>query len=139
MDRSNGHGRNPAIAEEPEPLPVEEMDIPADVDDDDGSGLDELLRAGPTLLDEMAGMLPAGRANEAAPERSTYRQPRPGAYRPALSNRNRGIQPLYGPGSKTRAVGVNDMAIGANQTGDGFGNVLRDNMKHFGIVGTRAR
>lgn len=112
---------------------AEDVEIPADPD---GAGLDDLLRAGPSLLDEMMA--------QAAPAKAPISQ-RPGAglqqrqYRAPLSNRNRGAQPIYGPGSMTRAIGVNDMAIGSNNTGDGHGNVLRDNMRHFGITGTRAR
>lgn len=124
----------PTAEEQPEPLPVEEMDIPADPDD--GAGLDDLLRAGPSLLDQMmaqtaAAPAPTNQRPGAALQQRTYRAP--------LANRNRGLQPVYGPGSMTRAIGVNDMAIGANNTGDGRGNVLRDNMRHFGITGTRSR
>lgn len=117
------------VEEEPEPLPVEEMDIPPDPDGGNPGALDDLLRAGPSILDQMmSAPAPAAAApsyRQAAPQR-TYRS-------------NRGPQPVVGPGSLTRVVGVNDMAIGGNTLGDGRGNVLRENMRHFGIVGTRAR
>ena len=121
--------------EEPEPLPVEEMDIPADADGGEpGAGLDELLGAGPSLLDEMLAMAaPQPSPQMPAPARVPQR-----GYRPAYQRRM-GVQPSAGPGSLTRAVGVNDQSIGANNLGDGHGNVLRDNMRHFGIVGTRSR
>lgn len=118
-----------AFSEEPEELPVEEIDIPPDADGGDPGALDELLAAGPSILDEMMALSqPAPQARP--PQRS---------YRPALANRNRGMQAFGGPGSLTRAIGVNDQSIGGNEYGDGRGNVLRDNMKHFGVVGTRSR
>jgi hypothetical protein len=123
-------------AEQPEPLPVEEMDIPADPDGGNPGALGELLGASTSILDEMMAM------SRPAPEQPMQRQmPRQAqrTYRPALSNRNRGVQPMYGPGSLTRVVGLNDQTIGANDFGDGRGNVLRDNMRHLGITGTRAR
>lgn len=125
-----------AEKEVPEPLPVEEMDIPADADDGDPGALDELLAAGPSILDEMLAMnqpAPAPMPAQQAPRNVPHR-----SYRPALSRRQ-GLQPAYGPGSMTRAIGVNDQSVGTNDFGDGVGNVLRDNMKHFGISGTRAR
>ncbi len=106
------------------------MDIPADPDGGNPGTLDDLLRAGPSILDQMMSATPA----QPAP---TYRQA--ATYRAPMTNRNRGLQPIHGPGSMTRAVGVNDMAIGGNTLGDGRGNVMRENMRHFGIVGTRAR
>ena len=138
LDHNPGRGSDDgfptSVAEQPEPIPAEEMDIPADPDD---GGLDDLLRAGPSLLD--------GLMAQASPEQQQLAQ-RPGrqmqpqrTYRPPLSNHNRGLQPVYGPGSMTRAIGVNDMTVGTNNTGDGRGNVLRDNMRHFGIAGSRSR
>lgn len=125
--------RGDGTAEEPEPLPAEEMDIPADADGGDPGALDELLGASSTILDEMMAMAQPAPQAPAAPAPRSYHAPlsrRPGAQ---------SLQPVYGPGSKTRAVGVNDMAIGGNTYGDGRGNVLRENMRHFGIVGTRSR
>jgi hypothetical protein len=90
-----------------EPLPVEEMDIPAD-EDDDPDGV-----AAAAVNDLLA--IPMMQALE------------PKSYR--LAPRPAG--PTYGPGSKTRAVGVNYDAVGANQYGDGPNNVRRDNMRHF--------
>lgn len=110
-------------------LRAEEMDIPADPDGG-VPHLDAILGAAPSILDEMmSGAMPTSQAA------STYRQQR----QSSRSYRQRPAQPLYGPGSMTRAIGVNDMTIGGNTFGDGTGNVMRDNMRHFGIVGTRAR
>jgi ribosome modulation factor len=112
------------------------MDIPADADGGNPGTLEDLLRAGPSILDEMMALsqpapAPVSRANQISANQR--------GYRAALSNRSRGVQPFAGPGSMTRAIGVNDWAIGTNTTGDGRGNVVRDNMRHFGIVGTRSR
>ena len=112
-------------------LRAEEMDIPADPDGGVPQ-LDAILGATPSFLDEM--MSNAMPASQPAP---TYRQAM--QRQSSRSYRQRPAQPLYGPGSMTRAIGVNDMAIGGNTYGDGTGNVMRDNMRHFGIVGTRAR
>lgn len=123
--------------DEPEPLLVEEMDIPADADGGDPSALDELLATGPSLLDEMAAMAQP-REPAPAPARQAQRNAPQRSYRPALSRRP-GAQPAFGPGSMTRAIGVNDQSTGTNDFGDGRGNVLRDNNRHFGLVGTRSR
>ena len=112
-------------------LRAEEMDIPADPDGG-VPHLDAILGATPSFLDEMIS-----NAMPASPPAPTYRQAM--QRQSPRSYRQRPAQPLYGPGSMTRAIGVNDMAIGGNTYGDGTGNVMRDNMRHFGIVGTRAR
>lgn len=120
-------GSPDGLSEVDDGLRAEEMDIPPDPDGGVPQ-LDAILGAAPSILDEMmASAMP-----QAAP---TYRQQR----QSSRSYRQRPAQPLYGPGSMTRAIGVNDMAIGGNTYGDGTGNVMRDNMRHFGIVGTRAR
>lgn len=41
--------------------------------------------------------------------------------------------------TETEFVGVNNATIGANSMGDARGNVMRDNLRHFGVVGTRSR
>ena len=107
------------------------MDIPADPDGGVPQ-LDAILGATPSFLDEMIS-----NAMPASPPAPTYRQAM--QRQSPRSYRQRPAQPLYGPGSMTRAIGVNDMTIGGNTFGDGTGNVMRDNMRHFGIVGTRAR
>lgn len=132
-------GTSAPIEEETEPLLVEEMDIPADADGGDPGALDELLGQSPSILDEMMALSVPNPAAHGAPARSSQSQTvTTRGYRAPLSRRS-GVQPVYGPGSKTRAIGVNDQAIGANDFGDGRGNVLRENMRHFGIVGTRSR
>ena len=110
---------------------AEDMEIPADPDG--GGALGDLLASAPSILDEM---IAASRPAESVLP-ATYRQPQRAVQRGY--GMRRGMQPPYGPGSRTRAIGLNDMAIGANDFGDGYGNVLRDNMRHFGITGTRAR
>ncbi len=113
------------------------MDIPADADGGDPASLDDLLSAGPSILDEMLARTQPEQARAAqlldvaargrVPQRS---------YRAPLSRQQR---PQFGPGSMTRPLGVNEQVVGANDFGDGRGNVLRDNMRHFGFSGTRAR
>lgn len=117
------------INEADDGLRAEEMEIPADADG--GAPLDELLAAGSSLLDDML----ARAQPRTAP--AVQQQPR-STYRPAHA-RSFGLQPQYGPGSRTRQVGVNDHAVGSNAFGDGSRNVLRDNMRHFGLSGTRSR
>jgi hypothetical protein len=114
---------------------AEEMDIPADADGGDPyAGVDALMQAGPSFLDDLiqrtAPRNPVAAARQApprAPERS-YRRPM-----------QQGLQPSYGPGSQTRAIGVNHAVAGGNIQGDGHGNVMRDNFRHFGMRGTAAR
>ena len=119
---------------------AEDMEIPADADDGMApAALDELLAAAPSVLDELlaaAEQPPHPMVAELA--RPAQRQAQRG-YRTQLSHRDRGLVALGGPGSRTRAVGVNDGVVGANNYGDGQGNVLRDNMRHFGLNGTRSR
>ena len=142
---SRFRGSNPSPAHRVAPvadeLPIEElvdadepraedMEMPADSDGE--AALDELLSAGPSLLDDMiarAGAVPAAQPGRQLATRG------PRNYRQAP------VAAPYGrPGSLTRPVGVNEMAVGSNSFGGGnTGNVLRDNMSHFGIVGTRAR
>ena len=118
---------------------AEDMDIPADADEAAPADLDQLLAGAGSLLDEMleqGGDTPAAvldLARGPAP-----RVPQRG-YRTQLSNRDRGLVALSGPGSRTRPLGVNDQVVGGNNYGDGPGNVLRDNMRHFGFNGTRSR
>jgi hypothetical protein len=130
------------------------MEIPADADDGAeysheeyaaaaaapaGASLEELLQAGPSMLDQMllARTQPRQDTQNQPPPLMSTQRARQG-YQAPLSRRQ-GTMPSYGPGSRTRPVGVNDMAIGGNTMGDGRGNVLRDNMRHFGIVGSRSR
>jgi hypothetical protein len=103
---------------------AEDFEMPADA-------LDDLLRAGPSTLD-------------APPQPALQPMARPSAptYRSAMPQRAAGPQGWGAHGgtySMTRPVGVNSYAIGTNGTGDGRGNVLRDNMRHFGVAGTRSR
>ena len=106
--------------------PVEEMDIPAD-EDPDPATLQDLMTEGTPLLDQMLQQM-AQPAMPKVPMRSA-------GYR----SRSRGPAPaVMGPGSKTRAIGLNEQIIGGNQFGDARGNVLRENMRHF-IGGTGRR
>lgn len=95
---------------------AEEMEIPPD--EDFAPTIEDALR--------MAEVLES--------PRRTVVQPRARSYRPQA-----GLQPNYGPGSRTRAVGVNPQIGFGNVLGDGQGNVLRDNFGHLGFAGTRAR
>lgn len=97
---------------------AEEMEIPPD--EDFAPTIEDALR--------MAEVLEAPR------RAATQPQPRARGYRPQP-----GLQPNYGPGSRTRAVGVNPQVGFGNVLGDGQGNVLRDNFGHLGFAGTRAR
>jgi hypothetical protein len=116
------------------------MDIPADADGGEPGALDELLKAAPSILDEMVALAGLEQPNplvDNLPVRSA-RVPQRG-YRTQLNHRGRGMVALDGPGSRTRAIGINDGVIGGNNYGDGPGNVQRDNMRHFGVAGTRSR
>jgi hypothetical protein len=121
----------PAGADEPEPLPVEEMDIPPDADGGEPATLDDLLRAGPSLLDEMAGATRAPAGAQMLAQMAAPRTPQR-SYRPS-----RQVVPFGRPGSLTRPVGINADGIGF--AGDSPNGVRADNMRHFGFVGTRAR
>jgi hypothetical protein len=117
---------------------AEEIDIPADPDQ--GSpGLEDVMAGASDILDDMIALS----EQPAAPARQVQRAPQPqrGAYQPRFgANRNqRAAMPAHGPGSATRVIGVNDQVAGQNQYGDGHGNVLRDNMRHLGLTGTRSR
>lgn len=105
-------GASAGLAEEPEALLVEEMDIPADADGGEPQAtLDDLMTGGVSLLDNMLASAPP---RSAVPSRN-YRRP---------------VAVPIGPGSKTRAVGVNGQAVAA----DPRGNVLAENMRHFGLT-----
>ncbi len=124
------------VDEEPEPLPVAEMDIPADPDPDGGvasPSLDDLLRAGPSLLDEMAAASqpPVAGARMLA-ELAAPREPAR-SYRQAQQQ----VVPFGRPGSLTRPIGLNESAVG--YMGDSPNSVLRQNLKHFGVQATRFR
>lgn len=119
--------------------------------------LDSLMEAGPSLLDEAAAepepaplperapaMIPFTFAAESryrfqrTPQRTTAPQ-RPAPQRAGYAARQVNAPPgAFRAGSMTRAVGVGDGTRG-NVTGDGIGNVIRDNYAHFGFVGTRSR
>ena len=121
---------------------AEEMEIPPDADGGDPqAALDALMQAGPSFFDELAERVAprasavASRPQSALASRDRYAAPAR-TYRRAPT---RGLQPSVGPGSMTRPVGVNGGVAGGNIQGDGYGNVLRDNMAHFGMVGTRSR
>jgi hypothetical protein len=113
-------------------------DFEVEPDPDGGNpSLDQLLGAAPSLLDEMMAVAPAPQP-PVRPAAPTYRSalPQRGPRQPARPQVWGAFGGVY---SMTRPVGVNEYATGANTTGDGRGNVLRDNMRHFGIAGTRAR
>jgi hypothetical protein len=126
---------------------AEEIDVPADADGGDaGAQLDALMAAAPSFFDDLMARSRAPAAQPALPARQPPRvvnpDPLPRSYRQPAPARGTGKPDHrrgYGvaPGSLTRAVGVG--RAGGNIQGDGFGNVQRDNMRHFGIVGTRAR
>lgn len=133
---------------DPDPLPVEEMDIPADPD-----GEPAAMGAGPSLLDEIAALTAPstsaqGPQRQPAPRQRSYDPPAYDRPRPASRQRfnNRsfdqrsgwGRTAWSGPGSMTRAVGIGGELMG-NAQGDGRGNVTRDNFAHLGAVGTRSR
>ena len=141
----------PAIEEADAPLEelvpegeprAEDMEIPADADGGlPTSELEELLATSPGLLDEMVAASGVAQPNELLAElaRPPARAAASSSYRGQINNRGRGIVPPGGPGSRTRPLGVNDQIVGGNTYGDGHGNVLRDNMRHFGFNGTRSR
>lgn len=103
--------------------------------------LDALMAASPSILDDaVAAMVPRpARAMPAydpfAGRGHLYQRPSP---RNIVPFRNRYAGGAFGAGSLTRAVGVGNATAG-NLMGDGIGNVLRDNMGHYGLVGTRSR
>jgi len=121
------------LTEEPEPPPVEEIDVPADPDGDL-----EPVGARPSLLDEIAALMPSPRAPERQAPAYARHRPNGTQFRSRFNNRDWGRTAWDGPGSMTRAVGVGGDLRG-NQQGDGMGNVTRDNFAHFGAVGTRSR
>ena len=135
-----GDGTVPLEELVPEGEPrAEDIEIPADADDGPPAAqLEELLATAPSVLDELLA------AAEQPPHPMIVELARPArvpqrGYRAPLSNRDRGLVAFGGPGSRTRPIGVNDGIVGANNYGDGPGNVLRDNMRHFGFGGTRSR
>ena len=132
------------LVDENEPR-AEEMEIPADPDGG-APALDDVMAGASDLLDQMVAL--SEQSGRHGPESSgegrriqAAHAPRaPRQYQPRFGNRNRRqVMPAYGPGSATRVVGVNDQVAGQNQYGDPHGNVLRDNMQHLGLVGTRSR
>ena len=128
---------------------AEEIDVPADADGEAGAQLEALMQAAPSFLDELVERSrprAAAAIEQRQPPRIVNPDPRPRNYRQGPVNalaRQMGGRPDHrrafgvAPGSLTRVVGVGE--VGGNMQGDGFGNVRRDNMRHFGIVGTRAR
>jgi hypothetical protein len=48
-------------------------------------------------------------------------------------------QGAYSAFSETELVSVDPDYIGKNSLGDGRMNVMRDNLRHFGVAGTRSR
>jgi hypothetical protein len=121
------------FADEPR---AEEMEIPPDPDGGDPHAqLDKLMEAGPSFFDDLITQAaPRAAAVATAVERAPATRR---GYARTLPSRQ-GPQPAHGPpGSLTRAVGVNDSAVG--YMGSAANTVLRDNMRHFGIVGTRSR
>jgi hypothetical protein len=135
-------GLEEQLADEPR---AEELEVPADADGGDPfSTFDGLMQAGPSFLDELIErQRPREPAAAPAPRRpgrslETYDAPQAPRAAPRY-RRSQGLQPTYGPGSQTRVVGVNPEVGRGNMFGDGYGNVLRDNMAHFGMVGTRSR
>lgn len=112
------------LADEPR---AEDFEMPPDADG--GIPLDDLLGAGPSILDEMMAAAPAPQpvARPAAP---TYRSALP--QRAARQQARPQVWGAFGNAySMTRPVGVNGTAIGENAMGDGRGNVQRANMGHF--------
>ena len=138
-----GDGTVPLEELVPEGEPrAEDMEIPADADGGlPTSELEELLATSPGLRDEMVAASGVAQPNELLAElaRPPARAAASSSYRGQINNRGRGIVPPGGPGSRTRPLGVNDQIVGGNTYGDGHGNVLRDNMRHFGFNGTRSR
>lgn len=131
----------------------------------EGQSLDSLMQAAPSLLDEAFQAQPEPehypepqpmpayeaqameRAIRAAADRGMprYNAPRaPQRYEPA---RPRFMQPgfagrmdgyssgLQMPGSQTRAVDVNPTLAHGAVMGDGYGNVVRQNTRHYGFRG----
>lgn len=119
---------------------AEEMDIPPDADGGDpNAAFDALMQAGPTFLDELlAAAKPPAPARQ---EGYRFQRSREARRAPTRGRSQQGFAPAgySGPGSLTRPIGVNNAIAGGNIQGDGVGNVLRDNNRHFGFVGTRAR
>lgn len=108
------------MADEPH---AEEIDVAPDPDDgaDAGARGDALMGAAPSFLDALMTRAPS---RAAAPARTLGPLDHRRAYAVA-------------PGAYTRPVSVHHG--GGNVQGDGVGNVRRDNMGHFGVVGTRSR
>lgn len=123
----------PALGAETEPT-INEAD----------ESLDALMSAGPPLLDEVIQHArPTGM--NVAPRPAA----RPTPYDPIARQRSgRGMQfqrstnvlpyPRGGMDAftETEFVGVNRDVIGSNMMGDARGNVMRDNLRHFGVRGT---
>jgi hypothetical protein len=91
--------------------------------------LDALMAAGPSLLDD-----PPAPVVRLRPSPSRMHVP----MRPM---RERTPYPRGGfdAFTETEFVGINQAVIGANMMGDGSGNVMRDNLRHFGVKGTVRR
>lgn len=97
--------------------------------------LDALMSAGPTLLDEAPKRVYSNRTIGLKSE--LYQRPRtivPFRPEPARTPYPRGGIDAY---TETEFVGINPEVIGSNSMGDGRNNVMRDNLRHFGVAGTR--
>lgn len=106
---------------------AEDFEVPPDADG--GIPLDDLLGAGPSILDQMMAAAPAPQA-VARPAAPTYRSALP--QRGPRQQARPQVWGAFGNAySMTRPVGVNGTAIGENAMGDGRGNVQRANMGHF--------
>jgi hypothetical protein len=109
------------LANEPR---AEEFEVPPDADGGNpNAALAQIMAAAPSLLDDAQP--------RQQPRRRFGTTPRP------QPPRNGAV--YVGPGSVTRAIGVNPNVAGGNQFGDARGNVLRDNFGHLGFIGTRSR
>ncbi len=133
----------PELARDPDPDEPDGTPLPEPAADptDEGS-LDDLMAAGPSILDD--AVRTTQRAPVAVPAFDPFdrfggrglRYQRPAQRRQAVARPNMGA---FSAGSMTRPVGVNPDVAGGNSSGDGVGNVMRDNMRHFGLVGTQGR
>ena len=106
-------------------------DVGAETINEAEPSLDQLMAAGPPLLDE------------ALPPRRPPARNMPLRHSASVLPMRR-EQPFYPRGgfdafSETEFVGINRQVIGANSMGDARGNVMRDNLRHFGVAGTRGR
>lgn len=118
-----------------EQAPYYQQHVEVQGDDD----LDHLMAEPPQLFETAPGV-PTARplSTRRGFALSHERQVNPGNVIPYASTRPypRGGFDAF---TETEFVGLNQSVIGSNSMGDGTGNVLRQNLGHFGVAGARSR